>query len=164
MVQKERVLNVTVDEKGIHKIEEFIEEICDDFNIFNSYFGNIMMSVIETAENAFISLNKAEDAKLKLKFWSEKNKLNFSIIAGKEVYVKEEIAEVSENKDFDVENTTNTSMIIKMLTDDLEIDKKTKVVNLVFYISSINHNTSIHREKSLTEYFEKVFKRIKAHE
>ena len=164
MVQKERVLNVTIDAEGIHKIEGFIEEICDDFNIFNSYFGNIMMSVIETAENAFISLNKEKAKKFTIKFWSEKNKLNFSVKAREDVFIKEEIELISESKDIDLEKVSNTSMIIKMLTDDVEIEKNDQIINLIFYISSINQNTSLHREKTLAEYFDKVLKKIKAHE
>ncbi|MBS4013199.1 MAG: ATP-binding protein [Bacteroidetes bacterium] len=165
MVQKERKLVVAVNEIGIHNIERFVEEICDDFNIFNSYFGNIMMTVLEASENAFVFLEEKEESKkVEIKFWSEKNKLVFQIAGKNEVYVKKVDVDNITVDNLDNKEFPESHMIIKMLADEVKIDEKSNSITMVFYISSINYNTSIQREKSINEYFEKVIKKIKAHE
>ncbi len=165
MVKKERKLVVAVNEIGIHNIERFVEEICDDFNIFNSYFGNIMMTVLEASENAFVFLEeKAENKKVEIKFWSEKNKLVFQIKGKNEVYVKKVDVDNITIDSIDNNEFPESHMIIKMLADEVKIDAKSNSITMIFYISSINYNTSIQREKSINEYFEKVIKKIKTHE
>lgn len=166
MVQKERILHVNVNENGIHQIEGFIEEICDDFNIFNSYFGNIMMTVIEACENAFISLNESPESKnINIRFWSEKNKLIFEIKGEKDVYIKkEDIFKLSNVDNLELEKEENYMIIINMLADEIDLNDKDNSIKVIFYISSINHNTSIQRQKVLSEYYDKVLKKIETHE
>jgi hypothetical protein len=166
MIQKERKLVVAVNARGIHEIEGFIEVICDDFNIFNSYFGNIMMTILEASENGFVFLeDNDENKKIEIKFWSERNKLVFEICGKNDVYVKKiDIKKVSIDNPEGNKDDNDSMMIIKMLADEVEIDHNNNSIKMVFYISSINYNTSIQREKSINEYFEKVLKKINAHE
>lgn len=164
MVEKERKLYVAIDKDGIHKIEGFIEEICDDFNIFNSYFGNILMAVVEACENSFILIDKTESNELLINFWSEKNKLVFNIQGKKEAYVKKIDFDKLDIEGNAINDDTKSGLIIKMLSDEVEIDDKNNAVRLTFYISSINYDTSLRREKSIKEYFEKIKKSIKTHE
>ncbi len=164
MVKKERFLKIAINDEGIHEVEKFIEEICDDFNIFNSYFGNIMLAVLEACENAFINIDY-EETVLDIQFWSEKNKLIFSIKGNNEVYLKKEYVKKLENSDeLNFENDNESYLIMKMLADELVYDEKDKSLRIIFYISSINHNLTMNREKILLEYFEKVKKKIKAHD
>ncbi len=164
MVQKERKLYVAVNEQDTHKIEGFIEEICDDFNIFNAYFGNIMMAVMEACETSFVIMNDKNEEHIQLDFWSEKNKLVFKIKGLKDVYVKKVNYKELDINDNLSEDSSKSSMIIKMLSDEVVVDENDNSLKLVFYISSINYNTSLLREKSVNEYFEKIQRSIKAHE
>ena len=43
---------------NINLLENFIDEICDEYRINNTYFGNILISLVETVKNAIIYGNK----------------------------------------------------------------------------------------------------------
>ena len=49
---------VITGKKEISKLERFVEEICDYYNINNEYFGNILLATTEAADILF-SLNES---------------------------------------------------------------------------------------------------------
>jgi serine/threonine-protein kinase RsbW len=136
----------------IHKLEKFVEEICDEYNINNSYFGNILLSLTEAFENALFHGNKSNPAKLvKISFESKPKGLLFEVH--------------DEGKGFDFNNIPDATDIegnpekrgaglfmIKSLADEIHFSDQGRCIQILFYISSINQQIAIDRIQSLNSF------------
>jgi serine/threonine-protein kinase RsbW len=60
---RKHTLKIKSDIKEIHEVEKFVEDICDYYNINNSYFGNIIVAVSEAVENSIVHGNKQDPSK-----------------------------------------------------------------------------------------------------
>lgn len=143
--------------EDLNKLEQFIEEICDAYNINNTYFGNITVALTEAAQNAFIHGNKGDRKK-------EVN-INFSQSSAGLVF---RVAD--EGKGFDFNGIPDPLMqhsgevvfpgrgvfLIRTLADSVKFEGTGNVVEIVFKISSINHELSIDRRKKFEAYSKSV--------
>lgn len=150
---KVRTLEFSSVIKNINLVERFIDEICDEYNINNTYFGNILVSLTESVKNAIIYGNKKNpDKKVKVKFISNSAYLSFFIS--------------DEGQGFKISNTYNPDdlynnnnnngrglYLIKKLSDKVKFYNKGSQIELIFYISSINLQLSVYRVKKLNTYF-----------
>ncbi|MDT8308842.1 MAG: ATP-binding protein [Bacteroidales bacterium] len=137
---------------NIHIVEKFIEEICDTYNIFNNFFGNILIAVSEAVENAIIHGNNNDpETTVTVSFQNKPAGLYFTVS--------------DEGKGFDTNNLpdptdTNNSgsegrglFLIKSLADEVSFDNNGSTVHLLFKIASINHELMIKRKKEISNYF-----------
>jgi hypothetical protein len=140
--------------KEISKLERFVEEICEYYNVNNDYFGNILLATTEAADILF-SLNESGDNEsLEIQFDRNKKGLIFKIKL-----------ESGKNKDADSEDLLDREIrrhklskdifIIKALADEITISVNAKSIILVFYVSSMNFEKSLYRINQLKEYWEK---------
>jgi len=140
--------------KEINKLERFIEEICDYYNINNEYFGNILLATTEST-NILLSLNEnPSKGKVLIGFERSPKGLVFRI--------KLNNPELNSEKTEDFLDTeirkhklSKEIFIIKALTDEITISVDGKSIKLIFYVSSINYEKSLQRISKLQEYFNK---------
>lgn len=138
----------------IHEVEGFVEDICDEFNIFNSYFGNILLCVTEAFQNALVHGNKEDEKKrIKVTFESLPLGLYFRIEDEGEGFNYEPYLE----KEYFPENGDNRNglFLIKSLSDEVHFYNDGRCIEIVFCISSINLDKLIDRVKNLDDYFKK---------
>jgi len=140
--------------KEINKLERFIEEICDYYNINNEYFGNILLATTEST-NILLSLN-ANPSKGKVLIGFERSP------KGLVFRIKLNNPELNSEKTEDFLDTeirkhklSKEIFIIKALTDEITISVDGKSIILIFYVSSINYEKSLQRISKLQEYFNK---------
>lgn len=139
--------------ESIHKIEKFVEDICDEFNINNTYFGNILVAVTEAFENAAKHGNGNDPARnVQLVFSSGPEGLSFVI--------------KDEGKGFDLNTIPDPTdlnidadqikgrgiFLIRNLADEVNFTDNGSRVELVFKISSINHELAVERMNLLKKY------------
>ena len=43
--------------ESLAKVENFVDEICEAYYITNSYYGNILMAILEAVKNAILHGN-----------------------------------------------------------------------------------------------------------
>ncbi|GEM_PF-4500814 len=155
MVEKQKEISVKTEKQEINRIEGFIEEICGHYNIFNSYFANINNTVIECFEIIYNHIINAELGKreVTILFYSGKNHLTFKLIAPVEVFKKEMLSPTPDEHENDIQKQY---MIMKYLSDHLSISDDEKSCEISFYISSINYDKTIERNKFISEYFDKI--------
>lgn len=155
MVENKKEVKIKTEPEEIHKIENFIEEICDQYNIFNSYFGNILTAVVEGCEIIIEHIEKAQLDKryITVSFHSKKDCLAFNIQSPVEIFKKEFLEEDFSDNEYD---HRKKYLIIKYLSDDLEIFDNGKQCTVNFYISSINYDKTVERNTLLNEYFDKI--------
>jgi hypothetical protein len=151
MKQDYRELVIT-GKKEITKLEQFIEKICDYYNINNEYFGNILLATTEAAGILF-SLNESdEEQKIFISFDRNPKGLIFKIRLDKNFGRegdREDILEVEIRK----HKLARDIFIIKALTDEITISVNAKSIILVFYVSSMNYEKSLQRINQLKEYW-----------
>ena len=110
------------------RIEQFVEEIADKYNIFSSYYSNILVSLVET-----LNKSRHEDY-VNISFQSGRNGLMFNIHG---LFDKEE-------------DYKNLSYLISLLCDDYKIESD--YIQLVFSINSINSELSAYRKNAFHKY------------
>jgi serine/threonine-protein kinase RsbW len=139
--------------QNINLVEKFIDEICDEYHINNTYFGNILISITETVKNAIIyGNNKNPDKKVRVKFEANPTYLSF--------YVSDE-GKGFEYRDIynpeDLYNRSNRNKkglyLITTLSDKVKFYNKGSEIELIFYISSVNLPLSIERLNKVNVYF-----------
>ena len=138
--------------KEINKLEKFIEEICDYYNVNNEYFGNILLATTESA-NILLSLHdNPSRGKVLIGFERTPKGLIFHI------RLNDHDNDSQKTEDFlDTEirkhKLSKEIFIIRALTDEITIAVDGKSIKLIFYVSSINYEKSLERINKLQEYF-----------
>ncbi len=156
MVEKKKEISICAGKGEIYKIETFVEEICDQYNIFNHYFANIITSLVESVEivNDFVSKTGEDVGHINIYFSSGRNGLTFTVKTGVGIFARKFLDEEVNDSDNDIQKHY---LIIKYLGDEINISDDGKSCSIVFYISSINYDKTIERERLLQEYFNKIY-------
>jgi serine/threonine-protein kinase RsbW len=140
--------------KEINKLERFIEEICDYYNINNEYFGNILLATTESA-NILLALNEHPGkGKVSIIFERTNKGLVFHIKLNNPEINSEKESDFLDNE-IRKHKLSKEIFIIRALTDEITISIDGKSIRLVFYVSSINYEKSLERINKLKEYFGK---------
>ncbi len=122
--------NITLSnvQKEMWRIEKFVEEIADEYNIFNSYYSNILVSLVEIVQSA------EEEGVKRVSFLPERKGLVFTIEA-----------------DFkNMEKDSNVIFLINKLADIVEV--KENLIKITFSIHSMNKELSARRRDAFHEY------------
>ena len=140
--------------KEIAKLERFVEEICEYYNINNDYFGNILLATTEAADILF-SLNDSLDGeKIAISFDRNRKGLIFKIKLEKGIHNESEPEDILD-REIRRHKLSKDIFIIKALTDEITISVNAKSIILVFYVSSMNYEKSLYRINQLKDYWVK---------
>jgi serine/threonine-protein kinase RsbW len=149
-------LKISSTRESLTKVENFVEEICDAYYITNSYYGNILLAILEAVKNAIIHGNKNNPAKqVKICFKSIQNGLCFRISDQGKGFDFKNVKNPLEAEDGLIENVGKGIFLIRSLADHVSYNSKGNVVEIVFLISSINQETTLNRISQLNKYFNK---------
>jgi serine/threonine-protein kinase RsbW len=139
--------------ENINQVENFIEDICDEYNINNTYFGNILVALTEAVENAMKHGNGNNP---------EKNiQIIFSLKpVGLSFLVKDEgkgfdISQIPDPTDLDTdpkELKGRGIFLIRTLADEIHYTNNGKSLEIIFKISSIDSEIAIDRISRLKKY------------
>lgn len=140
--------------KEIVKLERFVEEICEYYNVNNEYFGNILLATSEAADILFSLNNSHWNDRIAIRFERNKKGLLFTIKLNK-VSEKEEEFEDELDSAIKRHKLSKDIFIVKALADEITISVNAKSIILVFYVSSMNFEKSLYRINQLKEYWDK---------
>jgi hypothetical protein len=136
----------------LSKLERFVEEICDYYNINNEYFGNILLATTEAAGILFSINEPEEETLLAIRFDRSSKGLIFNIRLG-----RDETDEIATEDVLDREirkhKLARDIYIVKALADEITIAVNARSITMVFYVSSMNYEKSLNRIKELKEYW-----------
>ncbi len=159
MVENKKQITIQNSHEGIHLLEAFIEDICYEYNIMNSYYSNIQLALNEAYFNAKVHGNKNnEDTKIQVSFFSDQKGLHFLIKDEGDGFDFSQYISDDFTDKF-VEDTDKKSqglLIIKLLVDELNFYDQGRTVELIFYISTINYSMTLERIKHLESYFKNI--------
>ena len=140
--------------KEIGRLERFVEEICELFNVNNDYFGNILLATTEAANILFSINDIPESNSLIINFDRGKKGMIFKIKLESDGRDDDE-AEDLLDKEIRRHRLSRDIFIIKSLADEITISVNARSITLVFYVSSMNFEKSLFRINQLKEYWEK---------
>ncbi len=135
-----------------NRLERFVEEICDYYNINNEYFGNILLATTEAADILITLGQETENEALTIRFDRNKKGLIFRIRIGNQGNSKEESEDLLE-KEIRRHRLSKEIYIVRALADEITISLSGKSVVLVFYVSSMNYEKSLYRIDKLKDYW-----------
>ena len=140
--------------KEIGRLERFVEEICELYNVNNDYFGNILLATTEAANILFSINDIPESNSLIINFDRGKKGMIFKIKLESDGRDDDE-AEDLLDKEIRRHRLSRDIFIIKSLADEITISVNARSITLVFYVSSMNFEKSLFRINQLKEYWEK---------
>jgi len=142
--------------ESLSTLEMFVDEICEAYYITNSYYGNILMAVLEAVKNAIQHGNKNNpDKEVKVSFKSVPNGLCFKIKDQGNGFNFLDVPNPLEVADGQLEKTGKGIFLIRSLADQVSYNPKGNVIEIVFFISTINQETTLNRISQMHQYFEK---------
>lgn len=133
-----RQLTIPSEASSLHKVEQFIEEISDQYNIFSTYYANILMAVTEAVKNAMQHGNAWDATKrVHISFQSSESGLQFTIKDEGNGFDPDSVPDPT-NPETEFETSGTGIFLIRSLSDELEFRNGGKEVFIRFDISSIN--------------------------
>ena len=140
--------------ENISAIERFVEEVCDYYNINDTYFGNILIALTEAFNNALIHGNQNNPTKkIKVVFESKPKGLSFTVTDEGAGFDPED---VPDPLDLEIDPSTETGrglFLMRSLSDKMEIKEDGSCIEMFFRISGIGHEAMKKRITHFNEYY-----------
>jgi hypothetical protein len=158
MVANDQSLTVKLLPEEIRKIEQFVDDICDQLFINDTYYGNILMSITELFQAL---CQKTPGEVLNITYNTDYKEIKITAQP-----VDNEIINIVES-DIDIDQVTEGTYnknvyLIKSLVDQFEVNDDALVLN--FDISALHNEIYKKRAEQLQAYLknEKVKKKEKS--
>jgi serine/threonine-protein kinase RsbW len=139
--------------ENICLVESFIDEICDEYHISNTFFGNILVSVSEAVKNAIVFGNYSDpNKKVTIRFLATPAYLSFTVSdEGNGLgFSDPEFDAVAAKNGFD---KNKGLFIIQKLSDIVKFYNNGSKIEMIFHITSINRELSVGRNDLMHNYF-----------
>lgn len=147
----------------LNKLEAFVEQISDVYNVNSTYYSNILVALTEAVSNSIIHGNKEkENLKVQVVFESKNKGLFFSVKDEGPGFDFDNYPDPTDINIKDYENIGHGIYLMKSLSDTIEYNEEEKSVEIGFKISSINKELAVSRISALQEYFSTAEKQVKA--
>jgi hypothetical protein len=156
MIQNSKKIRIENSVDGIHQLEAFVEDICYEYNIINTYYSNIQVALCEAVQNVGNVETKTSPG-YEISFFSDSKGLHFLVKDEDESFDMGRFQNMNVDELLEVEDQNegeNSFLVIRLLVDELNV--LGNVIELVFYISSINYSLTLERKKNLELYFKNV--------
>ncbi len=158
MIQEHKTLELSSIMENVHQVEALIEEVCEDFNLNNTYLGCITVAVTEAFENAVKHGNNNDPSKkVILNFQKSSTGLSFSIKDEGKGFEYQAIPN-AKSKEKGLHFPGRGVFLIQSLADDVKYVGNGNELEIGFKISSINFETAVDRIKKLKQYSDTVQK------
>jgi serine/threonine-protein kinase RsbW len=144
-------LHINSNLSDLYLVQKLIEEVCDEFNINNTYFGNISVALTEAVQNAIIHGNKSvAEQEVTILFANDATAYTFIVKDNGNGFDYKNLADPT-----DIENNSFTGtgiFLIKSLADKVEFKNNGNSIEISFLKNSINYALANERANKLTSY------------
>ena len=149
-------LKISSTNESMTRVENFVDEVCEAYYITNSYYGNILVAILEAVKNAILHGNKNNPEKqVKISFKSVPNGLCFTIRDQGEGFNFRNVPNPIDVPDGQAGTVGKGIFLIRTLADQVSYNSKGNIVEIVFFISTINQETTLNRISQMQRYFSK---------
>jgi len=154
-----RELRLKADINELNKLEDFIEQICDDFHVYDSYFGNIVASN-NLALEICSACNNEKNFYFDIYFKKKPTGMFFTLKVYDCFLDFAKQYEIVKEKSTDAPDAFNgywhRMMMLRMLSDEIIIDPAEETFTMVFHVTGINEALTNQRIELLQKYYEKL--------
>jgi serine/threonine-protein kinase RsbW len=142
---------------NLHAVNHFIEEICDHYNIFNSYFSNILTAVTEAVVNAIEHGNRNDPYKhVEISFSTRNDGLCFTVSDQGVGFNPESLPDPTDPGN---DGSVGRGLfVMKSLADELVYSNGGSTVELFFSISGIDQELAVSRKEQVKNYLKALRK------
>ena len=135
------------------RVESFIEEIAYQFNLNDSYFGNMLIAVTEAVKNAIVhgNLNNIE-REVHVICTSERPGLKFTIVNQGKGFDFSSYLDKNKLLDND-ELSTRGILLIHSLSDGIKYSDRGRKLEILFKITGIDSMIVEQRQLLMNSYF-----------
>lgn len=154
---KEIKIESTLDEMFL--VEQFVEEISEEFLLYGNYFGNILMAVTEAVKNAIIHGN-GQDRKKVVRITLENTKEGLWIRVideGGGFDYKKYTDKANSEITFGTEK--NGIVLIQALADEVKFQNNGCLIEMLFKINGIEESIFDRRVAFMHDFF-RVYQRL----
>ncbi|MBN3035076.1 MAG: ATP-binding protein [Bacteroidales bacterium] len=152
MKENKKEIRLRYGQDYLNPLEKFIDEICDYFNINNTYFGNITVALTEAVENALVHGNDKDPAKfVTISFRKQPYGLSFTVKDEGSGFDYQSIPD-PEHESGQVRFPGKGVFLIKTLADEVRFHEGGSRIEIIFKTASINHEMAVDRIKKLEQY------------
>ena len=149
MVANDQSLKLTLVPREIRKIEHFVDDICDQLFIYDTYYGNILMSITELFNTL---CEKSPGEVLNITYNTDYKQITITAQP-----IDKEIVNVIES-DIDINNImdgpfSKNVFLIKSLVDAYEVEEDALILN--FDIAALHNEIYKKRAQKLKSYLKK---------
>lgn len=155
MQNHNKSLEISLNNEGIRRIEYFVEEICDQLLINETYSGNILMALSELFN---LAMQFNSEKKITFTYTTDYQIIKIKIQHLDIKVLKLLNCNVDLNKD-DSKNLNKSLYLVGILTDKIELSGNNEV-NFVFDISAVHNRVYNHRVKILNIFFDHISQKI----
>jgi serine/threonine-protein kinase RsbW len=154
---KELKIGSSLDE--MFRVEQFVEEISDEYMLYGNYFGNILMAVTEAVQNAIIHGNRLEKGKeVRIIAESIKEGLIISVIDRGEGFDHKTYSQtIGAGNVASLEK--NGLLLIHKLADEVKFQNNGRVIEMMFRINGIDQSIFERRVAFMQDFF-RVYQRL----
>lgn len=154
---KEIKIESTLDE--MFQVEQFVEEISEEFLLYGNYFGNILMAVTEAVKNAIIHGNGQNRKKLvRITLENTKEGLWISVIDEGEGFDYKKYTDQA-NSEISFGTEKNGIILIQALADEVKFQNNGCQIEMLFKINGIEDSIFERRVAFMHDFF-RVYQRL----
>lgn len=137
----------TSSQNSLNEIEYFVDEICEEYNLSNSLYGNILISITES-----IKILEKYSKQGRISFHGNKSSLKFTFDSFKQIEGAESIFDYKEGNTDLSSDPDKSIFMVNALSDDLIIDRENEQIICVFKNKGKEAEISKHRKDFLKKY------------
>ena len=150
-------LTLTSNLTNITIVERFVEEISEHYNLNNTYFGNILLTLTEAFKNAVIHGNQNDfNKKVTILFDAGQKGLSFIVSDEGNGFDFDSVPSPLDVEDDAEAEKGRGLFLIRSLSDDVKFTDNGRTVEMVFEIEGIGQKTMKNRLKHFREYYKQV--------
>ena len=156
-MNKLQSISVKSNPKEIHKVLQFVERICDENNIYTSYYANIVTSITEAFDNAIEHGNNFDESKnINVSFEAKNDGLTFCVEDDGNGFNP---TKVDNPTDLNYTGESGRGLFVMgVLSDKMLFSNNGAKVCFKFLISNINKDISDKRVEKLNAFLGKTVK------
>ena len=125
-------LVINSDIKNISEVEKLIDNVCEDLNLSEDIYGNILIAVTEAVNNAIVHGNgKSEDKKVKVFVEKNENKVIFTVEDEGEGFDFENLPDPTAPENIEKPDGRGI-FLMKNLSDEVGFDRNGSKVSITF--------------------------------
>lgn len=158
-MKKNREIKIESSLDEMFRVEQFVEEISEEYLLYGNYFGNILMAVSEAVKNAIIHGN-GQDKKKYVSIMLENTKEGIWISVSDEGKgFDHSIYADKRNPGIALGSEKNGLYLIQALADEVNFREKGCIVEMLFRINGIEDSIFERRVAFMQDFF-RVYQRL----